>query len=161
MPTDNVEITPGTGALVRSEDIGSLIQVQVVKPAYGAPNAATDVDTLTPMPVRMGIPKTQLTTPVDVNATASGDNLVLAGTAAMTIRLMKSTIKNMGDTTVNFKWRSGSVDLHPAMRLKPNESQTLDMDGEPWYTTATAAALNLNLSGAGSVVGTAWVTKSA
>ena len=51
---DNVEITPGSGAKVATDEVtiaGVKVQVQRVKPVIGADGAGTDVSSSNPMPV--------------------------------------------------------------------------------------------------------------
>lgn len=45
-----MQITPGTGATISSDDVGG-VQVQRVKVQYGADGSATDVSASTPLPV--------------------------------------------------------------------------------------------------------------
>lgn len=158
---DNVDITPGSGATVGTKDIGSGVQVQRVQPNFGPSGSGTDVSLTTPLPVRMGTPTTGITTPAQISAANANDNALLAGTGGQTIRVFKLFMKNMGSVVTNFKFRSGTTDLHPALELKPRESFTLDMDGEPWLVTADGETLNLNLSAAAQISGRFYYTKSA
>lgn len=51
---DNVEITPGVGVPVASDEIeigGKKVQVQRIKPIFGADGAGTDVSAASPLPV--------------------------------------------------------------------------------------------------------------
>jgi len=50
---DDVDVTPGTGKTIRTDDVGG-VQYQIVKLAYGASGAATDVLPTSPLPVTNG-----------------------------------------------------------------------------------------------------------
>ncbi len=51
---DNVGYTPGTGATVAADEIGGVLY-QRVKPTFGVDGAATDVSSLNPLPVSIGV----------------------------------------------------------------------------------------------------------
>lgn len=95
---------------------------------------------------------------VKVDTAAAGDLALVAGVAGQTVRLYRIVLVASG--AVNLKFKDGATDLTGAMALQANGTIILDFDGEPWFTTSVAAALNLNLSAAVQVSGRAYYLQS-
>lgn len=148
---DNVPITPGVGTNVATDDIGG-VQYQRVKPQIGADGVAADVDNANPWPVAMGHRTTAALDSAQINASASGDNTLLAGTGGQTIRMFKGWLVAAAAVSIKFK-DGASTDFHPAIALNAGASWFFDFDGEPWFVTSSGNGLVLNLSAAVQVSG--------
>lgn len=108
---DNVTL-PGTGVVVLSDDVGSGVQAQVVKTAFGSDGTATQVSTASPLPVVPLSPAVVLTGSISTSGDiiASQDVLgggylsvyfAITGTFTATIRLQGSN-DNTNWNNVNF-----------------------------------------------------------
>jgi len=147
---DDVDISPGLGVTIAADDVGGKHH-QRVKVSIGDDGSAADASDRRPVPVRPGRPTTTSLTNVPVSASASGDNALVAATAAQTTRVFRLLLVAAG--AVSLKLRSGTTDLMAAIPLAAGGSIVLDFDGEPWFETAANEALNLNLSAAVPVTG--------
>lgn len=138
--SDNISITPGVGATVATDDVGG-VQYQRVKVDPGIEGFALgDL------------------TEVAINVASSGDNSIVAATAAQIIRVWAFWFKVNGGA-VNLKWRSAANDLHPALPFNDREGWVMPLMLRPWLTCTVAEALNLNLSAAIQVSGRLYFTK--
>lgn len=105
-------------------------------------------------------------TPVVVNATASGDNTVLAGAANKTIKVYKaalsSTESGLTASYCTMTFKSGSITaLSGPFPLLEGQPLVLPFDGTPWFTTTNSTdAFVLNLTTTASVGGTIYVVQS-
>lgn len=160
MAVESVSITPGSGKDIAVDTV-SAQEHQLMKVEFGGDGSATMVEQVQPLPVRFGSPSAANLSSAQISAASSGQNTLLAGTASQTIRVFKFFLMNAGAASVNVKFRTGTTDLHPAIPLAPGASWVLDFDGEPWFVTATAEDLILNLSAAVQVSGRFYYTKSA
>jgi hypothetical protein len=150
---------PGMSVPIVTDELAGGRQLQIVKNAFGADGVMTVVDDPTPLPTsgRVYFPTAPRLTQVAINVAASGDNALVTGTAAQTIRVFKVWLVALA--AVSIKFRDGTTDLHPAIPLAAGGAMILDLDGEPWFTTTAAAALNLNLSTAVQVSGRLYYVK--
>lgn len=95
-----------------------------------------------------------------VNASTSGNNTLIAGTASQTIRVF--AIDLMMGGAVNIKFRDGaSTDLSAAQPFYAGGGKVLDPfpAGDPLFVCSVANDFVLNLSAAVAVTGTIWYTK--
>lgn len=98
--------------------------------------------------VTRNIPATPLTSSlvgVEINAAAAGDNVIVPGVAAQTVRVFKFFLVASGSVSLKFKDGAG-VDLTPYMAMSAGGSITLDFDTQPWFVTAAANGFIINLS---------------
>ncbi len=87
-----------------------------------------------------------------IDAASSGDNqLVAAGTNK--IRVLALMMVAAGDVNVRFESGAGGTALSGQMNLTTNSGFTLPFNPLGWFETASATALNLELSAATSVDG--------
>jgi hypothetical protein len=107
--------------------------------------------------VQPAIPTVSEYTVAAVNFSASGDNTVIAGTAAQTIRVYGIALTNAA-TAITLTFKDGaSISLSGALSLS---AMVLDRDGQPHFVTTAGNAFVINLSGTSQVSGTIWFTKS-
>jgi hypothetical protein len=96
---------------------------------------------------------------VIINAAASGNNTIVAGIAAQTVRLFKLFL--VCDAAVNLIMRDGAAtNLTGTMVMLAGGAIVLDFDGEPWFTTSASNAFVINLSAAVGIRGRAYYTQS-
>ncbi len=92
-----------------------------------------------------------------INASASGDNTLVAAVSGSPITVWKAWFVNTA--AVNFKFKDGAaIDFHPAAVLSGNGSVFFAYDGQPYFTTTLGNALILNLSGAVQCSGVVYYT---
>lgn len=104
---------------------------------------------------------TKALTNAAVTASSSGENTLVSGTAAQTIRVFKIVLVAASAASVSFKDAAGGTSLTGAMPLTANGAMVLESnDGEPLFVSATAGAFILNLSAAVTVTGFVQYTKS-
>lgn len=135
--SDNVTVTPGTGASIATDDCGGS-QVQKVKIGFGGDGRLDDLSEIA------------------INCATSGDNTIVTLTASQTIRVYGFFLYSAG---VSVKWRDGTAgtDFHPAVLVG---NWILDRSGPPWFTTTAGVNLVLNLSAAVQVSGRLYYAKS-
>jgi hypothetical protein len=85
-----------------------------------------------------------------INFSASGDNTIIAGVSAQTIKVYKLFLVSSGDTAITFKDGAGLL-TGPITLL--TGSMTLDFDSEPWFNTSTANSFIINSSNAVQISG--------
>ena len=172
---DNVEVTPGTGATIATEDVAG-IQHQKVKIEYGTDGVATLVSDTDPLPIdAMTMPAAAATTDsiaaslrtdkisdnlteltpkfAIIDAASSGDNTLVAVVASKKIRVLSVFLVASGAVTVRFESGAGGTALTGQMQLAANGGFVLPFNPVGWFETASATLLNLELSGATSVDG--------
>jgi hypothetical protein len=102
-----------------------------------------------------------------VNASAAGDNTIVAAVAGKKVRVQRYELSNGAATANTAKWRSGTTDLtgpmYSAAALGPfadaDAGETGQGGGDDFlFETAAGQALNLNLAAATAVGG--WVDYS-
>ena len=156
---DNVAITAGSGTTIATDDIGSGVQVQRVKPVWGADGTGTDTQVAQPLPVQATIESSQMSnvgtivTPkfASINISSSGDNSIVAAVTSKKIRVLSYVI--VADAAVAAKFRSGTTDLMGAASLAANGGVAAPFNPVGQFETAATTALNLNLASAVGVRG--------
>jgi hypothetical protein len=109
--------------------------------------------------VDLDLPTTARTTQASISAATSGDNTLVAGTAAQTIRVHRIFL--VCNAAVNIAFKDGAATaLTGTMNMLANGSFTLDMATDPWFVTTAGNAFVLNLSAAVQVSGRVYYTKS-
>lgn len=99
-------------------------------------------------------------TNASVSASSSGDNTIVAGTAAQTVRVFKLVLVAASAVSVTIKDGAGSS-LTGAIPLVANGSLVIDApDGEPEFITSSGNGFIVNLSSAVTVTGWVQYTKS-
>lgn len=158
---DNTTITPGAGATIAADDVGSGVLVQRVKPQHGADGAGTDSSFAAPFPVAFGVPATRGNySYAQINAAASGNNSIVSATAGQTIRVYAWCFVVEGSVKVKWRDNANAADLHPAQQFYAGGGIVIDPIGEPILVTATAGDLQLNLTASVQVSGWVLYTKS-
>ena len=158
---DDVNITPGSGVTIATDDIGGGRQAQLIKPVFGLDGIGTMVSDADPLPTitRFARPAAALLSSAAINEATSGDRTVLAGTALQTVRLFRMWLHVAA--ACSLKWKDGAgIDFHPAIPFTAGGTWVLDFDGEPWFVTTAGNGLLLNLSAAVQVSGRFYYTKS-
>lgn len=151
---DNVAISAGVGTTIASDDIGSGVQAQRVKPVWGVDGTGTDTQVAQPLPVQSTLEASQMSnvgtiiTPkfASISVSSSGDNSIVAADATHKIRVLSYVM--VADGTVAAKWRNATTDLTGAMSLVANTGVAAPFSPVGHFETASNAALNLNLSAA-------------
>lgn len=97
-------------------------------------------------------------TPIDtslsgiaIDAALMGDNILVPGIAAQTIRAFKLFL--VAASTVSFKFKDGVADLTPFMPLSQGGAMVLDFDTQPWFVTTAGNDFIIELSAAVQVSG--------
>lgn len=123
---DDVAITPGVGASVATDEIGGR-NFQRIKVTAGPDGKYVDDFT-----------------EVAINCASSGNNVIVAGSGALIIRVYGFWFAVASAVTV--KWRSNSTDFHPSISLvNTGSGWDLPRDGRPWFTCVAGEDLVLNL----------------
>jgi hypothetical protein len=127
-------------------------------PVGGATEAEQEAQTalLTLINGKLGTARSTVLTPVVINTASSGDLALVAASGGNKARLYRLILVAGGITNITFK--SAATALSGPIPLPANGSITLDFSGDPWFTTATNEAFNLNNSAAVQISGTAYYT---
>ena len=157
--SDNVSITAGSGTTIATDDIGSGVQVQRVKPVWGADGTGTDAQVAQPLPVQATIESSQMSnvgtivTPkfASISDSASGQTAIVAADATRKIRVTAYVL--VADAAVTAKFQNGSTDVTGPMSLAANGGVVAPFNPAGWFETAANTALNLNLGAAVGVRG--------
>ena len=90
---------------------------------------------------------------VDLDFAASGDNTVIAAVTGRPIRVWRMMV--IANAAVNVVWKHGSTAFngHAWPITAQGSGWVLDMDNEPWFSTAPGEAFVMNLSGAVQMFG--------
>jgi hypothetical protein len=127
-----------------------------VKPTNTSAIAADSslVVSLTPnLPISVTISSTA------INASANGNNTLIAGVAGKTIRVFKAALVFSAGGTVIFQ--DGSSALTGPMALYTGATVVLDMDvTNPWFLTSAGNSFVANLAGGAAVGGVMYYTQS-
>lgn len=160
---DNVAITAGAGTTIATDDIGSGVQVQRIKPVWGTDGVGTDTSVANPLPSQTTPESSQMTmngvitTPLYavINSSSSGDTTLVAAVTSKVIRVLSYTLVADGPTTVAVKFTSGTAGtaLTGAMSFAANGGAAVPYCPAGHFQTATNTALVINLSGAVGVRG--------
>jgi len=156
---DNVVITAGSGTTIATDDVGSGVQVQRVKPVWGADGTGTDTQVAQPLPVQGTVETSQMSnvgtivTPkfASISVSSSGDNSIVAAVTSKKIRVLSYVI--VGDGAVAAKFRNGTTDLMGAASLGANGGIAAPFNPAGHFETSVTTALNLNLASAVGVRG--------
>lgn len=157
---DNVAITAGSGTTIATDDIAG-VQVQRVKPTWGADGTATDTQVSQPLPVQSSIESSQMTmagtvvTPLYavINTSASGDTSLVSAVASKVIRVIAYTFVCDGAVAVKFTSGAAGTALTGAMSCAANGGATPPYCPAGHFQTASNTALVINLSAAVGVRG--------
>jgi hypothetical protein len=106
-----------------------------------------------------GVPTKQQTTPVNVLASASGANVIVAGVGGQTVRVMRMLLVAAAPVNVDFRDGASTI-LSGPFPLGTNGAIVLDDDGEPWCVTSSGNGFEIGLSAAVNVQTTVWYTQS-
>lgn len=172
---DNLPITPGSGAVVATDQIGGNHH-QLVKIEYGDDGSATEVSPTNPLPVNVNsLPAASRTT--DSTSTALSTDAIMLGLTALTPKFAKITASASGATTivalvsskkirvlawsvvcnaaVNVKWQSHvtPTDLTGLHYFAANGGITVPFSPVGYFETVAGEALDINLSSAVAVGG--------
>jgi len=150
---DDILIAPlGDPYPVVTDELPGGRHVQVLKNAFGPDGALSFVEPSNPLPVLslQNLPAASRLSSVPINFAAAGDNQLVAGVAAQTVRLFRFWFFITGQASVKF--RDGLTDFHPAIPFTDG-SWVMDFDGEPWFVTSPGNPLNLNVSSAAQISG--------
>jgi hypothetical protein len=155
---DNVTL-PGSGAVVASDDIGSGVQAQRIKPVWGADGTGTDTQVSQPLPVQATVDTSQMSaagtivTPLfaPINVNTSGSNSIVAAVTGKSIRVLGYVM--VADAAVTATWLQGVTAISGVMSLAANGGVAAPFSPVGHFQTAAGAALNLSLGGAVGVRG--------
>ena len=153
---DNVAITAGSGTTIATDDIGSGVQVQRIKPVWGADGTGTDTQVSQPLPAQTTLEVSQMSslgtiaTPqfAVINTSASGDTTIVALVSSKVIRVLSYVI--VADNAVAAKFTSGAAGtaLTGAMSLSANGGIAAPFNPVGHFQTGSGVALVLNLGAA-------------
>jgi len=155
-----VQVTAGAGTTIATDDIGSGVQVQRVKPVWGADGTGTDTQIAQPLPVQATPESSQMTmggtvvTPqfAVINTSASGDTTLVSAVSAKVTRVIAYTLVCDGVVAVKFTSGAAGTALTGAMSFAANGGAASACD-RGLFQTATNTALVINLSSAVGVRG--------
>lgn len=102
---DNINVTPGTGAIIAADDVGGGVLVQRIKLQHGVDGTASDASSANPLPVVFSAPGTAYTNrsgTITVGGTAQ--TLMASNTARRGYR-----IQNLSSGDLWFNDKSGSA----------------------------------------------------
>lgn len=155
---DNVAITAGSGTTIATDECtiaATAVQVQRVKPCWGADGTANDPQVSAPLPTQATFETSQMSnvgtivTPkfASISVSSSGDNTIVAAVTSKKLRVLAYVI--VSDGTVAAKWRSSTTtDLTGAMSLLASSGVSTAYSPVGHFETAAGEALTLNLSAA-------------
>lgn len=158
---DNVSITAGSGTTIATDDIGSGVQVQRIKPVWGADGVGNDTSVANPLPAQATLESSQMTmagtvvTPLYavIDTSSSGNTTLVAAVTAKVIRVLAYTFVCDGAVAVKFTSGAGGTALSGAMSCAANGGATPPFCPAGHFQTGTNTALVLNLSAAVGVRG--------
>lgn len=130
---NNIQITQGSGTTMATTDVSG-IHHQKVRQSWGKDAKETS-------DVKYAV----------INASASGDNTIVAAVASKVVRVISYVL--IANGTVNVKWKQGATDISGLMPLVVNVGAVCPEASRGWMETAVNAALILNLSAAVAVTG--------
>jgi hypothetical protein len=90
---------------------------------------------------------------VQINASANGNNTLVAAVVGRRIRVLGAVLVAAGTVSPQFQSGASGSALTGAMPMVANGVLTLPFNPEGWFETAVNTLLNLNLSGAIGVTG--------
>lgn len=98
-------------------------------------------------------------TPLAINFSASGDNIVISGIALKTIRVFRIFFVCSAATNITIKDGAG-ISLTGPMPMGANGGFTLDFQGEAWFVTSAGNSFIINQSGAAQIGGAVYSQQS-
>lgn len=158
---DNVAITAGSGTTIATDDIGSGVQVQRIKPVWGADGTGNDTQVANPLPAQTTIEVSQVSslgtiaTPqyAVINSSSSGDTSIVAAVTSKVIRVLSYVLVADGAVAAKFTSGAAGTALTGAMSLAANGGVAAPFNPVGHFQTASNTALVLNLSAAVGVRG--------
>ena len=136
---------------------------------YGSGNAASvkassisamSADSALVVSQTPNLPTTVTVSSININASANGNNTLIAGIAAKTIRVFKAALVFSVGGTIIFQ-DGNSTTLTGPMVLNTGATIVLDMDiTNPWFLTSASNGFVINLSGGAAVGGVIYYTQS-
>jgi len=158
---DNVAITAGSGTTIATDDIGSGVQVQRIKPVWGADGTGTDTQISQPLPTQGTIESSQasnlgtILTPKFgvISTSSSGDTQLVATDSTHKIRVVDYAFICEGTVAVKFTKGAAGTAMTGAMACVVNSG--ISKGFNPWghFETDTTHDLTINLSAAVGVRG--------
>ena len=123
---DNVDITPGSGAVIASDEVAGA-QYQRVKVTWGADGTATDASTSNPLPVQT---TSGITTIGDdrKTVTAAGTRVALASSTACKQVIITAETDNTGNITVGGSTVVAALATRRGIPLAAGDSVALEID---------------------------------
>jgi hypothetical protein len=158
---DNVAITAGSGTTIATDDIGSGVQVQRVKPVWGADGTGTDTQVAQPLPVQATIESSQasnlgtIVTPkyAVISTSSSGDTTLVAAVALKKIRVVSYHFICSGTVGVKFQSGTGGGALTGVMEFTAQTGIAPGFNPLGHFESAAGVLLAINLSAAVAVRG--------
>lgn len=183
---DNTTYTPGSGATIAADDIGSGVLVQRVKNTYGPDGTATDVDATHALPTTL-TDNTNAVSVLKSDGTAAGQNALLSAPGHLSVAYTTTSVQAVASTdAANYAWVAvhintqgtsstvtfqGSLDNSTWFSVQLNKIN--DIPGSSAVSATTGAGLlyagplnfryfRLNVTGisAGTTAGTVWFSAS-
>lgn len=114
----------------------------------------------TVIPIRPNRPTSATLTSASISAAASGDNTLISGTSAQTIRVFRMFLVTAAAVGIKFRDGTGGTDLTGVMSFAANGGFVFEFSGEPWFVTSTANGFVMNLDTAIQVSGRIYYEKS-
>lgn len=160
MALSTVAITPGSGANIVTDHIGSN-DLQVFKASWGAAGTQNLADVPTPVPVQGTVEASQMSaagtivTPLFavINVSSSGDNSVVAAVTGKKIRVLAYTLVCDAAVAVKFTDGASGTAKTGAMSFAANGGSTPPFCPVGHLETSANTALVLNLASAVGVRG--------
>jgi hypothetical protein len=123
---DNVNITPGSGAVIASDEVAGA-QYQRVKVTWGADGTATDASTSNPLPVQA---TSGITTIGDdrKTVTTAGTRVALASSTACKQVIITAETDNTGNITVGGSTVVAALATRRGIPLAAGDSVALEID---------------------------------
>ena len=154
--TDNVAITAGSGTTIATDDIGSGVQVQRIKPVWGADGTGTDTQVSQPLPAQTTLEVSQMSslgtiaTPqfAVINTSSTGDTTIVALVSGKVIRVLSYVIVADGAVAAKFTSGTAGTALTGAMSLSANGGVAAPFNPVGHFQTGSGVALVLNLGAA-------------
>lgn len=109
--------------------------------------------------VSLAFPAASATSRAAISTATSGDNTIVAGVAAKTVRIHKLIITSVA-SPVTILFKDGASTTLLTWVAPTNGGIVLDFDGEPWFITTAANAFVINLSAAVQIYGRCYFTQS-
>ena len=158
--SDNVPISPGSGAVVATDDIGGT-QFQRMKISHGV-DGVYDGDTAktNPLPTRMATSLTRDFTTVPVDCAASGGNIIVPSVAGKTVKVYGWALKVFGAVEMWFFDNGISANyISPMPYANKGDGWVMDVIGQPYLISSVGGNFNIVLSAAVRVTGVVFVTQ--